>query len=178
MHALTDYERQFADQHHDIVYDFLKSKGLSIFDYYDVIIFRYLRSVQRYLLEPELQRYSFKTIAYSAMRSALGHHFSAERRKQENCTTNTSLIESLVGYAPEQSQSGASKMLWLKVAPMLTEAEVDLVNKRAHGWTHREIAEEAGQKESTISSRMSNLRKRLNNKCDFDVLVAQISIKS
>ena len=70
MHALTDYERQYAEEHHALVYRFLHDKGLDSNEFYDVVIFRYLAAVQRYLTEPQLQQYSFTTVAYSAMNSA------------------------------------------------------------------------------------------------------------
>lgn len=62
MHALTDYERQYAEEHHALVYRFLHDKGLDINEFYDVVIFRYLAAVQRYLTEPQLQQYSFTTV--------------------------------------------------------------------------------------------------------------------
>ena len=52
MHALTDYERQYAEEHHALVYRFLHDKGLDSNEFYDVVIFRYLAAVQRYLTEP------------------------------------------------------------------------------------------------------------------------------
>lgn len=47
-------------------------------DWYDVVIFRYLLTVQNWLDRPELHRYAFSTIAWRAMSSAV----SNERRKQ------------------------------------------------------------------------------------------------
>ena len=43
MHALTDYERQYAEEHHALVYRFLHDKGLDINEFYDVVIFAILR---------------------------------------------------------------------------------------------------------------------------------------
>lgn len=174
MNTLTDYERQFADRHHDIVICFLKSRGLNISEYYDVVIFRYLGAVQRYLSEPKLQEYSFDTIACGAMRSALSHHFKSEKRKQEFCITDTSLVETLMGYRPDEKQNDTAKMLWLEVASLLTESEIDLVNQRANGWSYKEIAEDYGLKAGTISNRMSKLRKRICSLCNIDAILAQI----
>jgi len=173
MKQLTDYERQFADQHHDIVYRFLHSRRLNISEYYDVVIFRYLGAVQRYLSEPELQAYEFDTIACSAMRSALGHHFKAEKRRQEFCITDTALVETIIGYKPEDKQNDVAKMLWFEVASKLTEPEQDLVRQRADGWSYREIADDSGLKPGTLSNRMSKLRKRICSMCDIDAMFKQ-----
>jgi len=47
-------------------------------DWYDIVILRYLLTVQNWLDRPELHRYAFSTIAWRAMSSAV----SNERRKQ------------------------------------------------------------------------------------------------
>ena len=174
MKQLTDYERQFADQHHDVVYRFLRARGLNISEYYDVVIFRYLGAVQQYLSRPSLQEYSFDTIACNAMRSALGHHYEAEKRKQEFCITDTNLVESLVGYTPDERQNDVSKLLWMEVAALLSEPELKLVNQRANGMTYREIAEDCGLKEGTVSNHMGKLRKRIISVCDIDAMLVKI----
>ncbi len=40
---LTDNERKFADNH-KLIYSFLSSKGYSIEDYYNIVVFGYLES--------------------------------------------------------------------------------------------------------------------------------------
>lgn len=60
---LTPEQRLFAAEHHSLVYKFLKENHLSSDEFYDVVIFGYLRAVSRYFNEPELQQYSFTTIA-------------------------------------------------------------------------------------------------------------------
>jgi len=93
MNPLTDEERRFAEDHHDVVYRYLRYRRLSREEYYDVVIFRYLRAVHRYLNEPGLRKYRFDTIARGAMRSALYYHFRGERLRRSRCVTNTELVE-------------------------------------------------------------------------------------
>ena len=93
MEPLTEQERQFAEEHHEIVYKYLRCRRLRPEEYYDVVIFRYLRAVHRYLNEPGLRKYKFDTIARGAMRSALYNHFRGERRQRAHCVTNTELVE-------------------------------------------------------------------------------------
>lgn len=79
---LTAEEKKFAESHHQLVFSFLHQRRLNADEYYDVVIFRYLRSVKRYLTIESLQKYAFSTIAFSAMRSAVGNYQSSLRRKQ------------------------------------------------------------------------------------------------
>ena len=61
---LNDTQRFFAEKNHNLVYKFLHEKNLPASEYYDIIIFGYLRAVQRYLTDPNLAGYSFATVAW------------------------------------------------------------------------------------------------------------------
>ncbi len=61
---------------------FLSAKQLSVDEYYDVVIFGYLRGVMRYLSDKSLQRYRFSTIAFTCMNTDLGAHRRKEARKK------------------------------------------------------------------------------------------------
>lgn len=64
---LNDTQRIFAEKSHNLVYKFLHEKNLPASEYYDIVIFGYLRAVQRYLTDPNLAGYSFATVAWRAM---------------------------------------------------------------------------------------------------------------
>ena len=64
---LTEAESEFAAEHHSVIYGYLRKAGLPEDDFYDVVVFGYLRAVRKYLARPELRKYSFSTIAYRAM---------------------------------------------------------------------------------------------------------------
>ena len=51
---LTKKQQQFAEQNHDLVYAFLNVKKLPEIEYYDVIIFGYLKAVQEFCDTPDL----------------------------------------------------------------------------------------------------------------------------
>ena len=48
LHPMTQEEREFAEQNHSLVTDFLRCKRLPMDDFYDVVIFGYLSAVQQY----------------------------------------------------------------------------------------------------------------------------------
>ena len=68
---LNDTQRIFADKNHNLVYKFLHEKNLPASEYYDIVIFGYLRAVQRYLTDPNLAGYSFATVAFCSSPSVL-----------------------------------------------------------------------------------------------------------
>lgn len=90
---LTPEEAQFATDHINIVWWYLDQQGLDRAEWFDVVIFRYLLSVKRWLALPELQQVKFVTVACSAMRSAIGH----EREKRAKEPRMVSLYEPIPG---------------------------------------------------------------------------------
>ena len=78
---LTEQERDFAAKHLDTVFKYLKFRGLPSDEWFDVVIFRYLRSVHRWHTELELHYYTFNTIAEKAMQSAIGGEYAKQERR-------------------------------------------------------------------------------------------------
>lgn len=70
--ALSPEQRQFAAEQHNLIYAYLKEKGLYHEEYYDIAAIGYLQAVKRYLTQPALRQYAFSTIAWSAMRQSIG----------------------------------------------------------------------------------------------------------
>ena len=78
---LTDAEREFAAAHHYLIAKYLRKRRLPIDDWYDIVAFRYCRSVKRWFAIPALHKHSFEIIAFYAMRSAIGHEYEKRKRR-------------------------------------------------------------------------------------------------
>lgn len=80
---MTKDERDFAEQKHELVMDFLRYKRLSMDDFYDIVIFGYLSAVQQYFRKPPAG-VTFKAMAFRAMRDSVlqegEYHARAKRR--------------------------------------------------------------------------------------------------
>ena len=94
LRPLTSQERAVAEQNHDLVFRFLRANRLQESEYYDVIIFRYLLTVEKWFRRPDLYHYQFSTIAWHAMSSAL-HHDTQKKRRQ---IKTVSLDDMIPGY--------------------------------------------------------------------------------
>ena len=81
LRPLAPHERALAEQNHDLVYQFLHANRLPESEYYDVVIFRYLLTVENWFRRPDLYHYQFSTIAWHAMSSALHSDTKKKRRK-------------------------------------------------------------------------------------------------
>jgi RNA polymerase sigma-70 factor (ECF subfamily) len=69
---LTDIQRDFAEENHDLVLQYLRERGLKENDYYDIAVFGYLHAVQLFDEQPE--DYDFQRLAYKMMRSEIVEH--------------------------------------------------------------------------------------------------------
>ena len=70
LRPMTQEEREFAEQHHDMVIDYLRYKRLPMDDFYDVVIFGYLSAVQQSFRNPPVG-VEFKAMAFRAMKDTV-----------------------------------------------------------------------------------------------------------
>jgi RNA polymerase sigma factor (sigma-70 family) len=164
---LTESQRQYAAYNHGLVYDFLRAQGLDD-DYYDVVIFRYLHAVQIYDERPELRKYSFKTVAFNNMRSALSHHYEKQGRMKRNATVLSLDTPNRMGLSIVETVSGGAlvyeyaeiKDAWEQASSSLTQKQRDAVALRAQGYNNTEIGEALNISARTVSGRINAARKK------------------
>ena len=80
-----------AEEHHSLVLRFLQIHGLSMEDYYDVVIFRYLLAVENWSRRKPPTPGGFQDIAWAAMSIAL----TKEQERQRRIPQTVSLEEIL-----------------------------------------------------------------------------------
>lgn len=90
---LTPAEQAVAEQNITLVFRFLRAQRLPIDDWFDVVVFRYLLTVQNWFSRPDLYKYEFSTIAWRAMSSAVHN----ERKKQSRRIQTISLDDPIPG---------------------------------------------------------------------------------
>lgn len=78
---LTEKEQKFATENHYLIRKYLNIRHLPFDEWYDIVIFRYLRSVKRWFAIPELHKHSFEIVAFYAMKSAIGHELEKQNRR-------------------------------------------------------------------------------------------------
>lgn len=93
LRPLSSIERAVSQQNYWVVEKFLRVNRLPFDEWFDVVIFRYLRSVELWFDRPDLYQYEFSTIAWNNMRSAVYN----ERKKQGRRIKTASLSESVPG---------------------------------------------------------------------------------
>lgn len=96
LRPFTKEEQQFAEENHDLVYAFLNEKKLSEDEYYDVVVFGYLRAVQMHKSDRKFFKYKFSTLAWKQMQGELANYYKY-LSSPKRCATVISLDEPLDG---------------------------------------------------------------------------------
>lgn len=79
---LTKEQQAFATAHHSLVYKFLNENRLPEDEFYDVVIFGYLKAVRDYFSDLTAQQFTFSTIANRRMKFCLFDYFRTQERRK------------------------------------------------------------------------------------------------
>jgi RNA polymerase sigma-70 factor (ECF subfamily) len=147
---MTERQREYAAEHHNLVYKYLSFKRLGIDTYYDIVITGYLRAVVNYDEREELRKYSFSTIAWKHMDSDLRNYWRYLSRAKRKADV-ISLDAGLSGFdgisfmdtrysAENTEQELNDKLLWLEVQSLLTESQWTLIKMLLMGYPRQTIS--------------------------------------
>ncbi len=144
-------QQAFAEAHHSLIYRFLSAKKLPRDDYYDVVVFGYLRAVKQYCCRPELRlKYDFNAIAWRKMQDDLAKHFKAQSRPSRKAVTvsleellydsETFTLAETIPCTSAETDRVESVMLCEQIIGLLTAEQAETLRLRIDGYTDREIA--------------------------------------
>jgi len=161
---LTPEEQRYASENFALVDTYLKRKHLDENEFFDVVVFGYLRAVRQYLAKPELLKYRFSTIAFRKMNDCLYAYYRYLSRPRRNaCVVSLdapigsegglSLHDIVAGPDPEMLDF-ETEQLFLEMASKLSRRQLHVVRMKAKGCGIREIARRQGVKTSEIKTIM------------------------
>lgn len=146
---LTPEQRIFASENYALVFKFLNENRLAEAEYFDIVIFGYLRAVVRYFTEPVLRKYAFSTIAWQAMFGELANH----KRKLEHRLSEDDLISLSLLADDETAQNElletAQNLIMAKMkgdlllydlARMVSQRQMNAVRLKSDGYNVRDIS--------------------------------------
>ena len=166
MKALTNSQKLFAEEHHDLIGSFLKSRHLSYDEYYDTVIFGYLNAVKKYTDREELQQYSFKNIAYRSMSCSLGNHFRGLNTQKNKATVLSLNAESANGLTLEEMVASSActeqEVIFMAERNSLLGCFDDedrrILSLMMDGFCEKEIAKNIGISAKIIPIRVTEIR--------------------
>lgn len=171
---LTPEQRLFAEEHHDLVYKFLRKKQLPIDEFYDVVIFGYLRAVYRFLTLPELQKYSFKTVAWKGMEGELCNHNRICKSRKRNAFVvslympvyedGLPLEETIPAPNPYMRQL-EEQLLLHDLAKRVSRQQMNIVRMKTCGYNDRDIARRQNTTTEHVQMLLKEVRRVLLDLC-------------
>lgn len=142
LRPMTQEERDFAEQHHDLVVDFLRCKRLPMDEYYDVVIFGYLSAVQQYFRNPPVG-VEFKAMAFRAMKDSIlreGEYHA--RLKRSGAAVSLNALDGQIADPRQDTERQAEgKALLERVVNTATPKEARIISLLMDGFLLREAAQ-------------------------------------
>lgn len=151
---LTESQRQFAAEHHNLIYSFLHEKGWDVDEYYDIAAFGFLRSVMRYFAVPNLQRYAFSTIAWCAMGQSIASYHRTEARRQ---ACEKRYLSTVYSCPLDPFDDMAARLLLQDLATMSSPSQYELAVMRLQGYSIAEAARAQGVSPKRIRKLLAEL---------------------
>lgn len=171
LEPLTDFERKFAAENHNLVYDFLHRHGYRLEDYYDIAIFGFLKAVQIYNRREELRKkYAFPFISRQYMRSEIGNYFRKEGAKKRKPTgtvisldaghSGTENLYNCIGAAggksPESEAIGMERVTELLSSLSATQRKI--MEMKIGGYGSKEIYSALEIRRSTFYAEVQRIK--------------------
>ena len=148
-------ERGFAEQHHELVIDFLRCKRLPMDDFYDIVIFGYLSAVQQYIRNPPTG-VKFKAMAFRAMKDSILRDGEYNARAKR-CAYIISLDDMNVQDPKQDTERQIEdKALLEQVVSVATPKEAKIISFLVDGFALREAAQRLKMPKAVAVSCMEN----------------------
>lgn len=176
---LTDSERVFAEENHNILYKYMNINHLDISEFYDVLVIPYLNAVKKYFENEECRQYSFSTVAFLKLDTAVKNYYRAiytQKRMPEGGLVSLEL--SLVGdnpfseFTPNEwyidcrmstEKSAIALHIMEQIFQSLDERQEKLLRMKADGFTVREMTEEFDTTTYSIHRELKEIDKIINS---------------
>lgn len=166
---LTSEQKVFAAQNHDLIYKFLEEKHLPIDEFYDIVVFGYLRSIYRFFSSPELQRYAFATIAWKGMQLSLKDYRKAICRQKRNADI-LSIHSDFGNENPILEENNLMTQLEVDLllhdlAKRVSKQQMEIVRMKSHGYNLQDIATRQNTSTKRIRTLLEEVRCVLTELC-------------
>lgn len=173
MHKLTDIQRDFAEENHNMIQDFLFYNQLNWADYYGVVAMGYLEAVQAFDEDSRTRQYKFETIASRKMCDCVFKHWRYNGRlKRKACLVSLdgavyedsglALSETIEAKSGKCEDLVFQRLMIEEAMVHMTEKEKMVVRMKVAGFSGREIGMACGVTASGVYGRLYRMRKRLN----------------
>lgn len=158
---LTPQQQAYAEEHHNLIYSFLKRYRFNIDEWYGVAALGFCKAVVRF--EPSRKK-AFSSFAYTVMLNDVRQVMRKERNAPQTVSIEAPLggdlrIEDTLGYEQDFTIPVTAKLLKQYIATVHPHQHRKIFLLSIEGWKQREIADEMGFSQSYVSRILSRVRR-------------------
>lgn len=154
--TFTEEEKRLAEKNHDLVYQFLKAHNYSMEDYYNTVVFGYLKGIQKYY------RYvgnntenNLDGICWNCMRSEMKSHFKLETAKKRQPAEVT------IKKIPSAEDEVIALEIFKSVMENLTVRQQNIITLKLLGYSNTEISLMMEMSKSSYYRELENIRQMI-----------------
>lgn len=151
LRPLTREERKFSEENYHLIMDFMMKSKLDAEEFFDIVVFDFLLSVEKYLNDPQLQaKCSFEAVSYMYMKRAVFSHFRKQnaQKRSTGVGSNISLDLMDMDISNHSTMETVSNLEYREMVKQiengLTEEQKKIFSDKIEGYSLREIAENHG----------------------------------
>lgn len=164
LRPLTREERKFSEENYHLIMDFMKKSKLDEEEFFDIVVFDFLLSVEKYLNDPQLQaKCSFEAVSYMYMKRAVFVHFRKQKAQKRNAEAGADI--SLNGdpkdiYSTMETASNLEYREMVKqIENGLTEEQRKIFSDKVEGYSLKEIADNHGIKQKRVYKQFDKVKR-------------------
>ena len=174
MEKLTEKEKKFAEDNHNLIYKYLREHGYSIEEHYSTAVFGYLTAVQAYHRKEKLNgNYNFSYIAYQYMRAEFSNqrkHDNAKKRipmeniqsLDEEYEESENLYNCILGGKSAEDEVIDSERM-TELLEILSAIQRKIISLRMGGFSNKEILLILEIKPSTYYKELCRIKEVFGN---------------
>lgn len=163
---LSPTEKDFASDHYHLIMDFLKHSKLDAEEFFDIVIFEFLLSVEIYLNNAELRKkYCFAAVSYTYMRRAVYRHFRSQKALKRCSVVGKDIsLEEIEVYSGksistmENFSSLEYEETIKQIRENLTAEQQRIFFCKLEGYSLKEIAENNGIKPKRVYRQFGKIK--------------------
>ena len=163
---LTQSEKDFATEKYYLITDFLKRQRLDAEEFFDIVVFDFLLSVEKYLNDPQLQaKCSFEAVSYMYMKRAVFVYFRKQKAQKRSTEAGSDIsLDSMdMNISNHSTMETASNLEYREMVKQiengLTEEQKKIFSDKVEGYSLKEIADNHGIKQKRVYKQFDKVKR-------------------
>lgn len=166
LRPLTREERKFSEENYHLIMNFMKKSKLDAEEFFDIVVFDFLLSVEKYLNNPQLQaKCSFEAVSYMYMKRAVFVHFRKQKAQKRSTEAGTDISFDVVDMFIDNhtTMETASNLEYREMVKLiengLTEKQRKIFSDKIKGYSLKEIADNQGIKQKRVYKQFDKIKR-------------------